>query len=133
MAAPDVNAEFNEITEGLCQSEWRALFESVEDEHVPSPDGNGTDLGVEIGRIVFNLLPEPVIGPALDELFRTYWAALVNDRVELERWESERQPRAELTALLAARRECRRYGDPYPDGLLDDIARLTDELHGGAA
>lgn len=86
-----------------------------------------------VGRVALDMLPEGEHDDAWDEFFYVYAQARAAGAEARERWEAEREPRAELTALLAARRTCLRHGDPYPDGLLEHIASLAQVLHGGAA
>lgn len=86
-----------------------------------------------VGRVALDMLPEGEHDDAWDEFFYVYAQARAAGAEARERWEAERQPRAEFNAKLAAYREYCRYGDPMPAALLDDIARLADALHGGAA
>lgn len=123
----DLNA-FEEIAENLDHTPlWRVVWEESETDL----KANGVDeaFGEDIGRIAWERLTQEEQRQARDELFYVYWQAAVHDERE-----KARQPvKAELTARLAAFRECRDHGAPFPAGLLDDIARLADILHGGAA
>lgn len=132
MNFPDLDAEFDAATVDVeavtpLAAMWAEAEEKAQSisEFAPS--------SAAVGRVALDMLPEGERDDAWDELFYVYAQARGADAEARERWEAERQQRAEFNAKLAAFRECRDHGAPFPAGLLDDIARLADVLHGGAA
>lgn len=130
MNFPDLDAEFDAATVDVeAVTPLAAMWAEAEEKAALISEFPPSSAAV--GRIALDTLPESEHDEAWDEFFYVYAQARAAGAETRERWESERQPRAELNAKLAALREYRRYGDPTPDGLLDDIARLADVLHGG--
>jgi len=70
---------FDEITSSVPRvSPFRTMWNEAEDLlHATRPDGFEVE---EIGRLAFDFLPEAERKDALDELFYTYWTAILDAR-----------------------------------------------------
>ena len=76
---PEPLTPFDEITSSVPRvSPFRTMWNEAEELlHATRPDGFEVE---EIGRIAFDDLPEAEKKDALDELFYTYWTALLDAR-----------------------------------------------------
>ena len=76
---PEPLTTFDEITSSVPRvSPLRTMWNEAEELlHTTRPDGFEVE---EIGRIAFDFLPEPERKDALDELFYTFWTAILADR-----------------------------------------------------
>lgn len=86
---PDPTALFYDITAGTPNlTAWDVMFAAAEELlQTTVLDGITPE---DIGRMAWDLLPDPEQAEALDQLFYTYWSARQNDREELARYERQR-------------------------------------------